>query len=193
MRRIIQALRLVDRALEFVVFDLLFAPRWRGYVLGAAGFAGAMLLVLSSPEAPERPAVEPETQASSLLTDRPWLDHLPKDEYDAYRAVIFQKKGAGAFLKATAYRGRWELCVYRDKDKRLELYFPHDKKHFATGYTISKTKHGTFDLELTLEEAPFGPKTYYSWKSFRHEDLGAQPLSSLALERWLLPASSGIE
>lgn len=184
LRTGLRALRLVDRALEVLVFDMLLAKKRRALVLGVAAAAalGVMVLRVGGTSRAEN------HRGKGILYERPWLDHLPKDEHDSYQALIFNDEGFGVTLQATAYKGQWELFLFKAKDKKLQILFPHDKRRAETGYKISKIKHRTFDLELTLDNAPLGPKSYYSWKKHKHD--ASQPLRGLALERWLLPAKA---
>jgi hypothetical protein len=191
LRTGVRALRLIDRVLEVLIFDLLLAPRRRAWVLGAAAIGGALLLWAGTARSPERGLASDAAgmEAKNLLFERPWLDHLPKDEHDRYNALIFNHEGVGATVNASAYRGQWELFLFKVKDNKLQVLFPHDKRRAATSFKISPVRHKTFDLELRLEDPPVGPKSLYSWKKFRHGDLDAQPLRDWVLERLLLPAN----
>ena len=152
-------------------------------VLAAGGYALGFVL-------PELGGGSSEESAASMraLVGRPWLDHLPEGEMDRYKALLFDKKGYGVELEASAYRGDWEIFLFREKDQRIEVVYPHDKRRFVTRYSIEKTKHKTFDLVLTLPDLPSEPRTFYSWKHFRRDLPDAEPaLRSLALDRWLAP------
>ncbi len=193
-RGLVRFFRLLDDTLEILIFDRLLAPPRRGWVLGGAGLAVAGLLIFAGappaelePQSSALPVADEATGAKRLLLRRPWLDHLPTDPYESYRALIFEPKGVGVKLRATAYKGQWEMFLFRANDKEVRFFFPHDKKRFATQYSISKIQRGTFDLELTLENMPKGPKTYYSWKKFRRGEDQPPALRSMALERWLVP------
>lgn len=180
LRTGLKALRFVDRALEVLIFDLLLAPRRRAWVLGLAAVAVLGMLVQRAASS-SRPS-----HGKNILLERPWLDHLPKDEHDRYQALVFNEEGYGVSLQATAYTGQWELFVFKAKDGKLQVLFPNDRRRAETKYKVAKVEHRTFDLQLTLEDTPFGPKTYYSWK--KHKSKGLQTLRSVALEHWLLPA-----
>jgi hypothetical protein len=184
----VRVLRFVDRMLEVLVFDVLLAKRRRAWVLGAAAIAGVLLVWSGTARSPERAAEADVADGKGLLFERPWLDHLPKDERDPYEALIFDRQGVGVTLKATAYRGQWELFLFKAKDKRLQIVFPHDQRRVETGFSISPIRHKNFDLELRLEDPPLGPRSLYSWKKFRHGE-EPQPLRDWALEHFLLPAS----
>ena len=190
MRRILRlgilALRWVDRMLEVLIFDVLFAARNRALVLSGAAISAGLLLWSGTAISP---APSSEAMHQEFLFERPWLDHLPKDEHDKYQALLFDKENFGVTLQATAYRGQWELFLFKVKGKRMQILFPHDRRKAETGFAITDVQERNFDLALRIEDGPFGSKTYYSWKKFRRDDLGRQPLRSMALERWLLPAS----
>jgi hypothetical protein len=189
LRTGVWALRFVDRMLEVLIFDVLLAPRRRPWVLGGAAIAGALLLWSGTARSPEPGPEAAALEAKDLLYERPWLDHIPQNEHDPYQALVFDPQGVGAIIHATAYRGQWELFLFKARDKRLQILFPHDRRKAETGFSISSIKHKTFDLELRLEDPPLGPKSLFSWKKFRRGDLEQQPLRSWALERWLVPAS----
>src|SRR5262245_15824388 len=115
LRTGVRVLRFIDRMLETLIFDVLFAPRRRAWVFCAAAIAGVLLLWSGTARSPERglAPVEDTADGKGLLYERPWLDHIPQNEHDPYQAVIFDKEGVGVTLRATAYRGQWELFLFK--------------------------------------------------------------------------------
>ncbi len=113
----------------------------------------------------------PESAAATSprdLLNRIWFDRLPEKRSDEVTIGIFLGGGIGLFDTGSAYRAAFELFEFERKSTELDLVFLHDKKRAAVKYTVTACDdRPPFDLCLTLEGAPRGPKRLYG---FSHDD-----------------------
>ncbi|MBP6632256.1 MAG: hypothetical protein KBG28_06440 [Kofleriaceae bacterium] len=141
---------------------------WIG-LAGAAAAAGCG----SDARAPKTEAVAP-ADAAALLTDRNWIDHMPrrKDErLHVYRFV--PSMGGGVYQDRTVFRGEFELFTYKVERDRLSIRWPNDDRTTRTTFRIDRVDGpDPFDLRLTLADSPNGPRVYYG-NSHEHDRTGA--------------------
>lgn len=106
-------------------------------------------------------------EAARLLTQTPWLDHLPAHEGDTIDLLQFDRRGQGVYVHGNAYRGGYEVFQYEATQDELRLVFLESGEQARTRYRIERMKRGGFDLRLTLSDSPRGPAAYYGFDNRR--------------------------
>lgn len=115
------------------------------------------------------PATEPAAEAAPRdLLNRIWFDRLPERRTDDVTIGVFFGGGVGVFDTGSAYRASFELFEFERRSSDLDLVFLHDKKRATVTYKVSACdEKPPFDLCLTLDGAPRGPKRLYG---FAHDE-----------------------
>ena len=131
-------------------------------------FALPFLLALAacSSSEPRTTAVSPD-EAKSLLIDRNWLDRMPETERDhlfVYRFV--PNMGGGVFQDRTLYKGTFELFSFKLEGDSIKFDLHETKTVVTSKFTIEKVEGPKpFDLKLTINDDPRGPKVYFGWRA----------------------------
>ncbi|MCA9676922.1 MAG: hypothetical protein KC464_17945 [Myxococcales bacterium] len=103
------------------------------------------------------------SEASALLIDRNWVDVWPTDKDDRLHVYRFvPSMGGGVYHDRTVFQGQFELFTFTDDGREIEFDLPHNAEQVTTGYRIERVDGpAPFDLQLTLELSPRGPRVYY--------------------------------
>lgn len=133
-------------------------------IFGLAAMAASSQLAC---EGQVRPAEVSAKDAAQLLTQTPWLDHLPAHEGDTIDLLQLDRRGQGVYVHGNAYRGSYEVFQYEATRDELRLRFLDGGERAKTGYRIERIKRQGFDLRLTLTDSPRGPAAYYGFDSRR--------------------------
>jgi hypothetical protein len=104
-----------------------------------------------------------DSEAPKLLIDRNWIDHMPQTHTDRLHVFRFvPSMGGGVFQDRTIFKGEFELFIFKAKERELDLVFPHNGDRVKTTYRIDRVDGpAPFDLRLTIEDSPRGPRVYY--------------------------------
>jgi hypothetical protein len=133
---------------------------------GLLVFVFAALAACSSTEPPKSRAV-PAKEAQTLLIDRNWIDRMPETEKDklyVYRFV--PSMGGGVFQDRTIFKGTFELFMFEATAGEIRFVLPETKEKVTSKFTIENVDGpAPFDLKLTIEGDPRGPKIYYGMRS----------------------------
>jgi hypothetical protein len=136
----------------------------------------------SSSDAPRVRHVDDET-AARLLIDRNWIDRMPqtaRDQLHVYRFV--PSMGGGVYQDRTLFKGTFELFTYDVEGNRIDIFTPEDHERHVTGFHVDEVSGpAPFDIRLTLDRAPRGPRVYYSVKSQTATDTTALDAALRAL------------
>jgi hypothetical protein len=102
-------------------------------------------------------------EAARLLTDRNWVDTWPRDKDDRLHVFRFTPgMGGGVYQDRTVFHGEFELFKYSVREDDLEFDLPHTGEHVHTRFRIERVDGPEpFDLRLTLDRSPRGPRVYY--------------------------------
>lgn len=105
----------------------------------------------------------PKRVSSAELTDRNWLDVWPADKDDHLHVYRFTPSmGGGVYQDRTLYKGTFELFTYSVEGDELEIVLPHTGETVRTGFRIEEVSGPEpFDLRLTLDRSPRGPRVFY--------------------------------
>jgi hypothetical protein len=119
-------------------------------------------------------------EAADLLIDRNWIDRWPSSKDDRLHVYRFTPAmGGGVYQDRTLFRGTFELFQFEATGETLELHLPDDGERVRTRYRIERVEGPKpFDLRLTLEASPRGPRVYYGRADERGAavDFGLAPL-----------------
>lgn len=115
----------------------------------------------SSPSSSSK-QVAPE-EARSLLIDRNWLDRMPETERDRLHVYRFvPSMGGGVFQDRTLYKGTFELFSFKVDGNKILFDLHETKTKVASPFKIERVDGPKpFDLKLTIDADPRGPKVYY--------------------------------
>ena len=143
-------------------------------VLGLLAYGGFLVYRWRTPAA--APALD-AAEAGRLLVNRNWLDVMPRDEKERLHVYRFTPAmGGGVFQDRTLFKGEFELFTFKVNGDQLEIHLPHQRQRVVTHYEIRRVDHKPFDLELTIDPDPRGPKKYYGFSSERAEEADVQTL-----------------
>jgi hypothetical protein len=106
-------------------------------------------------------------EAQRLLSQSPWLDHMPADHADSIDLFQFDSRGQGVYVHGSQYRGSYELFHYEATREELRMVFLDGGAKAKTRYRIERMKRGGFDLRLTFSDSPRGPSAYYGFDNRR--------------------------
>jgi hypothetical protein len=123
----------------------------------------ALLFLLTACSSESRPAAISDGEAARLLVDRNWIDVWPKDKDDRLHVYRFvPSMGGGVFQDRTVFHGEFELFTFQVDGHTLELDLPHTGDTVRTRFRIERVDGpAPFDLRLTLDRDPRGPRVYY--------------------------------
>lgn len=119
----------------------------------------------SSPSSTSR--IVDDSEARKLLLDRNWIEHMPESERDRFHVYRFvPSMGGGVFQDRTIFKGTFELFKFETAadEIRFDLLETHDK--VISKFRIEEVSGPKpFDLKLTIEADPRGPRFYYGMRS----------------------------
>lgn len=118
-----------------------------------------LLLVLAACGGERRPA----RVSSAELTDRNWLDTWPADKHDHLHVYRFTPSmGGGVYQDRTVFKGTFELFKFEVRGDEIEFDLPETDERVTTRFRIEKVDGPEpFDLRLTFDHSPRGPRVYY--------------------------------
>lgn len=105
----------------------------------------------------------PADEARTLLIDRNWLDRMPETERDRLHVYRFvPSMGGGVFQDRTLFKGTFELFSFKVDGNKILFDLHETKTKVASEFTIERVDGpAPFDLKLTVQADPRGPKVYY--------------------------------
>jgi hypothetical protein len=113
-----------------------------------------------------------------LVTNRIWIDHLPKSNTDPVQLfALVEDSAMGLFDARSQWKGEWEVFRYRhDGEGKLALEFPQSGARRGAAYRASECKEKNFNYCLELS-AGRGASRYYSRKGW---EIGARSADEAA-------------
>jgi hypothetical protein len=100
---------------------------------------------------------------ASLVTDRLWVDHLPRNERDTIQVfAALTQEPIGIFQKVSAWQGSYELFRYEGHDGELRLVFPQNGDKEKVRAKARRCDEAGMDFCLELSGSSRGAKRYYS-------------------------------
>jgi hypothetical protein len=75
------------------------------------------------------------------------------------------------FQDRTIFKGTFELFMFETTDKEIRFVLPETHERVTSGYRIEAVDGPKpFDLQLTIDGDPRGPKTYYGVRAETDRD-----------------------
>jgi hypothetical protein len=102
-------------------------------------------------------------QGDVAVTDRLWIDHIPKSDKDIIQIfAALTEEPIGIFQATSQWKGEFELFRYEQHGGELRMVFPQTgTRDRVKAKATECDKHG-MDFCLELEGASRGVKRYYS-------------------------------
>lgn len=154
-----------------------YIPRWFAVMV-----ALSMLVTLVGLNQIEQ--VHPQQRLADVI----WVDHVPEDPSESFKACYFGVDNYGVMLDApTCYKLVFEIFEFTQSKKKLSYTLPHSGKSHSSAYSIEKLDPPTeyFDTQLTIKKDPnngYKQGVYFTGPEFRsHQTL--PPVVKEALER----------
>jgi hypothetical protein len=123
----------------------------------------ALLLVVAACSSNKASNEVDDAEARLLLLNRNWIERMPQTERERFHVYRFvPTMGGGVFQDRTIFKGTFELFQFETAadEIRFNLLETHDK--VVSKFRIENVKGpAPFDLKLTIDADPRGPRVYY--------------------------------
>ena len=109
----------------------------------------------------------PRAGEESLIYDRLWVDHMPRNETDRFELfAALTEQPIGIFQSSSVWQGEWELFRHEGAgDGKILLIFPQSGKREQAKYSARSCREQGFDYCMELASS-HGAKRYYSQKGW---------------------------
>jgi hypothetical protein len=98
-----------------------------------------------------------------LVTDRLWIDHLPRNDKDMIQIfAAITEEPVGIFQKTSQWKGEFELFRYEKHGSEMRIMFPQTNTGDKVTAKATRCDQGGMDFCLELEGSSRGAKKYYS-------------------------------
>jgi hypothetical protein len=109
------------------------------------------------------PAAVPADSRSELITDRIWIDHVPRSERDTIHVfAALSGEAMGVFQTASAWQGQYEGFRFESQGSELRVVFPQSGKRERIKAIARECDEHGMDYCLELKGSSHGVKRYYS-------------------------------
>jgi hypothetical protein len=119
----------------------------------------------------------PVDAASRLVTDRIWIDRLPRNERDTINVFgALSEQSVGVFQATSQWRGSFEAFRFEASGGEMRLVFPQTGVRETVQVRARRCSEHGMDFCMELEGASRGVKRYYSkegWEIGGVHDLDA--------------------
>lgn len=111
-------------------------------------------------------------EARTLLLDRNWIDSMPRTERDRLHVYRFvPSMGGGVFQDRTIFKGTFELFLFEATGDEIRFQLPETRQRVTSKYRIERvTGPAPFDLKLTIDGDPRGPRIYFGTRAETDRD-----------------------
>jgi hypothetical protein len=124
-----------------------------------------------------RRGAAPADVDKSLVTDRLWIDHIPRGERDLIQVFIaVSEHSVGVFQAASQWRGSYEGFRFEASGGEFRLVFPQTGDRETVRARARRCNEPQMDFCLELDGASRGTKRYFSregWEIERGADIEA--------------------
>lgn len=129
-----------------------------------------------------------ETSAhGELVTNRLWIDHMPRTERDTIQVFLtLDEENIGAFQATSAWKGAYEMFRYEGHGGELRVVFPQTGDRETLKAKAAACRESGFDYCLELSGGSRGVQRYYSMRDWEIGSLRDADAKVKALE---MPAS----
>jgi hypothetical protein len=106
------------------------------------------------------------------ILGRTWFDKYPDKRRETVQMWFWMGGGIALHESGSSYRISLEIFEFERQNDRLVVTALQDKKTVTTGFRIEPCDEEPFNVCLTLDQSPRGPKKYYGfarrWEQERH-------------------------
>lgn len=103
------------------------------------------------------------TSDAKLVTDRIWVDHLPKNDRDTINVfAVLTQEPVGVFQAASVWKGSYEVFRYEMHDGELRAVYPQTGDKDRMRVRARRCNEAGMDYCLEVSGASRGVKRYYS-------------------------------
>lgn len=130
------------------------------------------LAACSSGKATTKTRIVDNDEARKLLLDRNWIEHMPETERDRFHVYRFvPSMGGGVFQDRTIFKGTFELFQFETAADEIRFNLLETHQKVVSKFRIEEVDGpDPFDLKLTIEADPRGPRFYYGMRSETDRD-----------------------
>jgi hypothetical protein len=112
-------------------------------------------------------APKAEATDAKLVTDRIWIDHMPRNDRDTINVfAALTEQPVGVFQAASQWKGAYELFRYEAHGDEMRLVFPQTGDREKITAKARRCSERGMDFCLELDGASRGVKRYYSRKGW---------------------------
>lgn len=106
----------------------------------------------------------PASKAASVtVTDRLWIDHIPRNDKDVIQVfVAITEEPVGVFQATSQWKGEFEFFRYEQHGNEMRMLFPQTGTKDRVHATATECNRNGMDYCLELKGASRGVKRYYS-------------------------------
>lgn len=99
----------------------------------------------------------------TLVTDRLWIDHIPRGEKDVVQIfAAITEEPVGVFQAASRWKGEFEFFRYESHGDEFRMVFPQTGTRDRVRMKATECNRGGMDFCLEIDGASRGVKRYYS-------------------------------
>ncbi len=118
-----------------------------------------------------------EVSDAKLVTDRIWIDHMPRNDKDIIQIfAAISDQSVGVFQSGSQWTGQFEIFRYELSSDEMRLVYPQTNAREKAKVTAKKCNENRMDFCLEIQGASKGVKKYYSREGW---ELGGQDLDSV--------------
>lgn len=129
---------------------------------------------------------------SSLVLNRIWLDHIPKNDRDVVNVFVAITEGPfGVFQASSQWKGQFEMFRYEASGDELRIHYPQSNDRDKVKTRATRCNQRQMDYCLELDGSSRGVKKYYSRKGW---EIGQNVTSEQVrdrIERLLVQTGAG--
>jgi len=138
-------------------------------LVGTVGYGGYRMLSKKTAPAPKAEVVA--TDGETLVLDRIWIDHIPRNDRDTIQVfAAISEEPFGVFQAASQWKGQYELFRYEAKGNELRIVYPQSNDRETVKHKARRCSENQFDFCLELDGGTRGVKRYYSRKGWEIEN-----------------------
>lgn len=101
--------------------------------------------------------------AGVAVTDRLWIDHIPRSDKDVIQVfVAITEEPVGVFQATSQWKGEFEFFRYEQHGSEMRMLFPQTGTKDRVQAIATECNRNGMDYCLELKGASRGVKRYYS-------------------------------
>jgi len=109
---------------------------------------------------------------ASLVTNRVWIDHIPRSERDVIQIfAAISDHSIGVFQAASAWKGQYEGFRYESNGDEFRLVFPQNGDRERVMMKATRCDEGGMDFCMQVTGSSRGAKRYFSRKGWEIDSI----------------------